>query len=278
MIEKNIIIDTEDNVSLSATLFLPKEAEHLVLISSATGIKRSFYFDFARFLCEKNTIVLTFDYRGIGDSKKSSQLREIRMSDWAIKDVSSVLYWLDNEFELPIYLLGHSIGSQLLSLVKNNYLVKKALFVGTNHGYWRNLPTKSHPKTLLFSLALTPFLSLFHKDSLPLKKKGLGVDLPTGVAREFSTWLLNKNYYFDLLGQELPDYRNTYNADTTILVFEDDELNSVDGTYKFVEQARIKDFSIEIVPASIDKKIGHFGMFKKQNKNDVWDKMSSLVN
>ncbi|CAM3221072.1 hypothetical protein EMST110833_02030 [Empedobacter stercoris] len=42
------------------------------MISSAIGVKQSFYTKFAIYLANKGYLVFTYDYRGIGDSKPNN--------------------------------------------------------------------------------------------------------------------------------------------------------------------------------------------------------------
>ncbi|MEC8428943.1 MAG: CocE/NonD family hydrolase, partial [Pseudomonadota bacterium] len=62
-------IITNDGLSLSATIYSPKEnAKAGVIINSATAVKQSYYQDFASFLASNGYLVVTYDYRGIGKS------------------------------------------------------------------------------------------------------------------------------------------------------------------------------------------------------------------
>ena len=62
-----------DGYLLGATLFLPRGAKrHAVLISSATAVPRKIYKSFAGYLARRGYAVLTYDYRGIGDSRQKS--------------------------------------------------------------------------------------------------------------------------------------------------------------------------------------------------------------
>ncbi|MGY4409989.1 putative alpha/beta hydrolase [Bradyrhizobium sp. LB7.1] len=59
-----------DGYALSGTLFLPRGTKrHAVLINSATAALRKIYRGFASYLAHRGCAVLTYDYRGIGDSR-----------------------------------------------------------------------------------------------------------------------------------------------------------------------------------------------------------------
>ena len=69
----DITVPATDGYPLAATLFLPRGAKrHAVLINSATAVPRKFYRGFAGYLAKRGCAVLTYDYRGTGDSRPQS--------------------------------------------------------------------------------------------------------------------------------------------------------------------------------------------------------------
>src|SRR6476620_4694738 len=95
----DITLPAMDGYPLAATLFLPRGAKrHAVLINSATAVQRKIYRGFAGYLARRGCAVLTYDYRGTGDSRQKSltaydQPRSLvgfvsSMSEWAALDVT----------------------------------------------------------------------------------------------------------------------------------------------------------------------------------------------
>ena len=89
----DITVPAMDGYPLAATLFLPRGAKrHAVLINSATAVPRRLYRGFAGYLARRGCAVLTYDYRGTGDSRQqaptgSNQPKSLvgfnaSMSDW----------------------------------------------------------------------------------------------------------------------------------------------------------------------------------------------------
>src|SRR5690349_15840372 len=69
----DITVPAADGYKLGATLFLPRAAKsHAVLINSATAVPRKIYRGFAGYLARRGCAVLTYDYRGIGDSRQKA--------------------------------------------------------------------------------------------------------------------------------------------------------------------------------------------------------------
>ena len=101
----DISFPATDGYLLGATLFLPRGAKrHAVLINSATAVPRKIYRGFAGYLARRGCAVLTYDYRGTGDSRQKSvvgynQTRplagfNVSMSDWAARDVTAAVAWM----------------------------------------------------------------------------------------------------------------------------------------------------------------------------------------
>jgi predicted alpha/beta hydrolase len=98
-----------DGYLLAATLFLPRGAKrHAVLINSATAVHRKLYRGFAGYLAKRGCAVLTYDYRGTGDSRqqaltgyyqpKSLVGFKASMSDWAAQDVTAAVAWMRQRY------------------------------------------------------------------------------------------------------------------------------------------------------------------------------------
>src|SRR3979490_2604782 len=95
----DITFPAMDGYLLGATLFLPLGAKRdAVLIKSATAGRRKIYRGFAGYLARRGCAVLTYDYRGTGDSRRKSPGGsnpprspadlKARLSDWGAVDVT----------------------------------------------------------------------------------------------------------------------------------------------------------------------------------------------
>ncbi len=90
---KQIYVNTSENNVLTATEFAPVEANgQVVLISSATGVKQQFYYNFAAFLARQGFYVFTYDYCGIRLSKTTA-LKSCRATyrSWAQIDFPAMV-------------------------------------------------------------------------------------------------------------------------------------------------------------------------------------------
>src|SRR6195952_2505359 len=132
----DITLAATDRYPLGATLFLPRGVKrHAILINSATAVPRKMYNGFASYLAGRGCAVLTYDYRGTGDSRpKSLSGFQATMSDWAALDRSAAVDWRRARYAMPLGFVGHSFGGQALGLIPNNVEVSRALLIAAQAG------------------------------------------------------------------------------------------------------------------------------------------------
>ena len=125
----DITVPATDGYPLAATLFLPRGAKrHAVLINSATAVPRKLYRGFAGYLAQRGCAVLTYDYRGTGDSRPQARTGykpkslvgfKASMSDWAALDITAAVSWMRERYKaLPFAYVGHSFGGQAFGLLR----------------------------------------------------------------------------------------------------------------------------------------------------------------
>ena len=111
-----ISVPATDGYPLSANLYTSSgEQRKVVVISSATAVPQNFYRHFASALARAGYSTVTYDYRGIGQSRPAS-LRGFTalMRDWALKDMAGILRWVRDDLEPDrTFMVGHSVGGQV---------------------------------------------------------------------------------------------------------------------------------------------------------------------
>ncbi len=120
----DITLPATDGYLLGATLFLPRGAKrHAVLINSAAAVPRKLYKGFAGYLARRGCAVLTYDYRGTGDSRQKAMTGynqpkslvgfKASMSDWAALDVTAAVAWMRERYDtLPFAYVGHPLAAR----------------------------------------------------------------------------------------------------------------------------------------------------------------------
>lgn len=259
-------ITTADGAKLAARLFHPQRAPRAaVLIVPAMGVPQSYYRAFAAWLAGQGLVAATFDYRGMGESRRGP-LRGLRADilTWARQDCAAMVEAAAAQAPgAPLYWIGHSLGGQILPFLPNRERVARMITVGTGSGYWRENARPLKPMAWLLWHVVVPLLvPLF--GYFPGARLRMVGDLPRGVIEQWRRWCLDPDY---AAGAE-PDARELYAAVRTPIVslsFTDDEFMSARNTesiHGFYANAprRMK----RLAPADAGvARIGHFGFFRE---------------
>lgn len=193
---RKLRLTASDGCALEASHFRGQGRDRdAVVVAGATGVKRSFYDAFARFLAAHGLDVVTLDYRGVGGSRpKRLKGFHATMRQWGELDLDAAFRWTLRELEPDrLLVVGHSVGGQLLGHASAADEVAAAYLVGSQSGYWRHWPASG--KLGIFALwhLLIPALS-GPMGYFPSPWFGLGQDLPTGVARQWAHWGRHPDY------------------------------------------------------------------------------------
>ena len=278
----DITFPATDGYLLGATLFLPRGAKrHAVLINSGAAIPRKVYRGFAGYLARRGCAVLTYDYRGTGDSRQKAitgynQLKSLvgfkaTMSDWAALDAAAAVAWMRERYKtLPLNYVGHSFGGQALGLLTNNTEVSRALFIAAQAGYWKLMaaPERYRVYAMLnfVGLPLTRLLGYTPGWS------GLGQDLPKGVFEQWVGWVMSERYLFT--DPNLPGLSNfaNYKGALRALCLADDPWATRPAVGLLCSGfSAIEPEILTITPADVGvSNIGHFGFFRPEHRDTLW--------
>lgn len=270
---KEFNIQTEDGQTVTAIKYFSRtKSKHSIVISSATGVLQKYYSKFALFCVSKGVTVYTFDYGGIG--KSISTITDLKkysgnLTSWGQQDQAAVVAFAKNENpDTSLTLITHSVGGQILGFNPNYDLIDNVLMVGSQGGYWNGFKGFHKLKMWLFWNIILPCLtSLF--GYFPAKKLGLFENLPKQMANEWSTWgrkkrymmhFKNENYVFDKI--KVPILSWSFPNDSFA------PKNTVDWLMKQYENA---DVTRKHYPKEAKKQPGHFGFFKPEFKEQLWE-------
>jgi predicted alpha/beta hydrolase len=177
-----LLVHTDDRVAVPVRVFETGDAPWaVVLINPATEVPQRYYAPFALWLAQWGVRVVTYDYRGLGDARPSS-LRGFpaTLDGWA-EDARAVIRFASRAAgRSPVVLVGHGFGGQLLGLVDEMDRASGAVVVGPALDDRR----PAYLRGLYSTFVLVPVLTRL-RGYLPAWA-GPGVDLPAGVARDWS--------------------------------------------------------------------------------------------
>jgi predicted alpha/beta hydrolase len=278
----DITLPATDGYLLGASLFLPRSVKrHAVLINSATAVQRKIYRGFAGYLARRGCAVLTYDYRGTGDSRQKAVVGynqpkslvgfKATMADWATLDTTAAVAWMRERYKtLPLAYVGHSFGGQALGLLANNTEVSRALLIAAQAGTWKLMASPERYRVYaLLNYVGSPLTRLL---GYTPGWAGTGEDLPKGVFEQWKRWVMSDRYLFtdpDLKG--LSNFAN-YKGALRALCMSDDPW----ATRPAVELlcsgfTAAKPEILSVTPADAGAAaIGHLGFFRPEHRDTLW--------
>ncbi len=268
----NFKITTSDKETLDCSLFTEKGNKGVLIISSAVGVKRSFYRHIATHCANIGYTVVTFDYRGIGGSAKVNNPKNCTIHNWGFYDLSAVIDYADKNFTgKPIFLLGHSIAGQIFPFAHNNFKVKGAYFVAAQNASKTHWTGKDKMVVNLFWRVIIP---LFTKTigSLPGFAYGGAHKLPKYVAKEWAQWGKNENGALGAVDGASQKYAKVKST-AKFISFSDDNLLAPPKAAEALYQSygSPKREYMQISPDNIGlSEIGHFKFFKREMQ-PLWE-------
>lgn len=279
---EQLTIPAADGRPLRAHVFTPAgNVRGSVLISTAMAVPQSYYAPFAGYLAGQGFEVTTYDYRGMGEDAPAT-LRgfECSVSDWAEKDYNAaVRHAKAARPELPLYVVGHSLGGQLPGLLPDHELIAGLITIASGSGYWRdNAPALRRSVPFMwFGLVplLTPMFGYW-----PGAKLNMVGNLPRGVITEWRRWCLHPDYVCDESGQRRDAFFPAVRFPICSLSFTDDEYMSETNIRKLHGRYTGADVEFRrVAPADLGvKRIGHFGFFRKQFDATLWPQALDWLN
>ena len=271
---ESFTLKTKDGFGISATCFRPEFcSKKLLLINSATGVKQQVYFSLAKYMASFGYTVLTYDYRGIGQSKPAS-LRSFRatMRDWGSLDYRTLTDYIQFQFpEFEKYCLGHSVGALILGMNPESAIFSRFVFVSTQKAFVGNLDFRTATLGYLgFALLLPVTTALW--GYFPAHRFGLGESLPKGSAHDWRTLVINRKSTNKLLERNGENFACSLNQEVLVVRAEDDTWLTEKAVRKLMEETypNMKPtYRLLATTESKQGEIGHINFFRSYNRN-LW--------
>jgi predicted alpha/beta hydrolase len=278
-VPEDVRFPARDGFPLAGTLFPADRPRGAVVVASAMGVRRRLYAAFAAHLAEGGLTTLTFDYRGIGDSR-AGPLRgfEAHLHEWGERDLAGALDWiLRDDRGLPLQLVAHSVGGQVFGLVEDAK-VSGAVFVAAQSGSWK----------LWRGLARLGMFGLWHLllpgfartlGYIPMKALGQGEDLPAGVGAEWARWGRQDAYVLSYAGPRGGMGFARFKGPLRAYAIADDGYAPRAGVEALVAMyARAEGEVRVLAPRDVGaERIGHFDVFKPRFRETIWAELRETL-
>ncbi|WP_395604342.1 alpha/beta fold hydrolase [Pseudomonas sp. B21128] len=255
---------------------LPDTQRPVVIINAATSVHCRHYSRFAAYLFANGFDVITYDYRGIGESRLGS-IKGLNASwtDWGALDFEAMLRRAQREFSgQPIDVVGHSFGGCAAGLGESGQVIRRLVTVGAQFAYWRDYSPEQRWRMFGKWHLLMPLLTLFC-GYFPGKRLGWLEDTPAGVVRDWST--PTARYERRPSGRamlartgHLP-FANL-RAQTLAISISDDPYGTIAAIERLLNYfSHAPNTHLRIDPQDIgEQQVGHFAFFRSAYQATLW--------
>ncbi len=168
-----MITSNQDNLKISVLEYAAKNPKAIIQIAHGMCEYKERYEPLMKHLCKQGFIVVINDHRGHGKSVKTKEDLGYFYDDtgeYLVEDLHQITNYIKDKYpNLPVYLLGHSMGSLAVRkyIKKYDADVEKLIVCGS----------PSENNIVGFAVFLTKFISLFtgkHHRSRLLHKMSIG--------------------------------------------------------------------------------------------------------
>jgi predicted alpha/beta hydrolase len=274
--EATVWLRCSDGEPICATSFAPA-GRHvgapLLIVNGAMGNTQTRYWAMARHWAAKGWRVITYDYRGIGESaRRQVETGRFRLRQWGQQDLAAVLDWAQREFApARLVILGHSIGAQIVQYCEDLSAVDAVVFVAGQKGWWRNWDNRwRYALWALWHIVMPGCVGLV--GSFPLTRLAGCETLPAGIALDWARWGRSRDFV-DEHGKELETSGAELRCPLLSISFADDPAYgpkpAVDALMRWYPSARSE--RLHIVPAEHGvRAVGHAGLFDELHFERFW--------
>lgn len=270
---QDMTIPARDGYPLGATVYHAEgDNPVVVIIGSAAAVQRGYYTKFATFLSEHGFTVITFDYRGIGDSRPKNIRNFGKMSHWGSEDVAGVIAWAKSQLSpMKLFYIGQSSGGQVIGLAHNNTEVDALYLVAAQSGNWMKWDGFYRLIMLFLWYVLIPTTTTI-LGYVPGRLMGSSESWPGGIIAEWAHWGRHPDYMVGRIPEAKAGFERIQ-VPIMVLGFSDDvqypPKRAVDALYDWYTSPYKE--RKQISPSDIgEKSIGHFGFFRSRFQDTLW--------
>lgn len=274
-----LALTTRGGARLAAHYFAPAGAPRAsVVIGPAMGVPARVYHAFAAHLAQSGHAVTTFDYQGIGASlDRPLRGHPATVSHWFSEDYPVAIAHARAALpDVPLYLLGHSLGAQIPGLLPDLAAIDGLLGIATGSGYWRTTQPSIRRKFPLLAYAVGP-VAMAIAGYFPGRRLGIFDDVPAGAMRQWTGWCHHPEYCAGIEPGARPASARA-RFPVHYLSFTDDEFMTTAGTEAMLAcYTAAPRRHTRVAPAEWGvQRIGHFGLFRKEMAGH-WPRITRML-
>lgn len=261
----------------------------IAVMSPATAVPARFYRAFCEWLAARGYAVLSFDLRGIGESKAALLPGEdVRLRDWARVDMGGALHaaerrrLIESEQQgrrLPLVWIGHSLGGNAVGLVPGFESIDAILGVAAQVAHWRFWEGWAKVQAITFFHLLPLIVRLFgHGPGRLLGPRA--ENLPAGAALEWAAWGRTRGFLFGDDSLRHQRHYHRYEGQVHLWNITDDHLfgpaGAVDALAAQFTAARVQRHTLAPQDLGVQR-IEHFGAFRREFGPQLWSRLLAPV-
>ncbi|MCK8523512.1 alpha/beta fold hydrolase [Aquimarina sp. D1M17] len=277
-------IHATDGYLLSANIYaanLSIDKNKVLIINSATAVDKKLYHHYAMYISQQGYMVITYDYRGIANSRpKKLRGFEASFLDWGKKDFEGVLNFVSQKFpSQKVVVFGHSIGGTIIGMTEKNKIISGVINIGAQTAYYKDWDKKQRRKIYFLWHIVLPFITAIF-GYFPGKMLRMLEDIPKGVITQWHGRRLHENMRMQLESNGIKFYYHTYLNKLLTLGVEDDPIGTEIAIKRIHDafESCDKELSIIKLVEVPTTKIGHFGFFSRKFKESLWQQTLTWFN
>lgn len=254
-----------------ATVYETENADSVVIISPAMGVKQQFYRDMAQFLNRMKYHVVTFDYYAMLVSDGVKQVYNNSISDFGQYDLNAVIKFSEILFpECRLFLIGHSVAGQVFPLAPNANKITAACFVASQNvskTYWEGI---FKIRIYLFWYVIIPVMVRLY-GFLPGFSYGGKYNLQKAIAFDWARMAKTDDGLYGKTESSKASYTSC-NVPSLFISFDNDDLLAPQSSVKALMSqygSQKKQHTHLSLSQFQDVNNPHFGYFRNQNSN-LW--------
>jgi predicted alpha/beta hydrolase len=245
-----------------------------VIVGPATAVAQTYYTKFCSYLAEQGFDVLSFDFRGVGQSlqRPIRDYRDIGFSDWAEHDYPAVIDSMHSLYPgQPLYIVGHSVGGWMPGATRASHRIDGILGVAALSAYWPLMARPHRYGHWLTWNTLVPMTTglLGYWPGWA----GLTHDLPAKLGREFAQWAQLPGFLFDAPQFDARGNAAKFKGHLHLYQIADDAWGTpeaVSALQPYYPNAK-SNVMETLNPADFGAKaIGHLDFFRSAHRDTLW--------